>query len=109
MTDRIQIRRALLSVSDKTGLLEFAAGLHAHGVVLVSTGGTYRALVDVGLPAIEVSSVTEFPEIMDGRIKTLHPKIHGGILGRRDALPTTRPGDAAVARCRAAQRRFEAL
>ncbi len=84
VTDRIQIRRALLSVSDKTGLLEFAAGLHAHGVVLVSTGGTYRALVDVGLPAIEVSSVTEFPEIMDGRIKTLHPKIHGGILGRRD-------------------------
>tara|TARA_Y100000991_G_scaffold88265_1_gene66438 strand:- start:24 stop:1586 length:1563 start_codon:yes stop_codon:yes gene_type:complete len=82
--DSIQVRRALLSVSDKTNLLGFARGLHDLGVQLVSTGGTFRELHGAGLPAIEVSSVTEFPEIMDGRVKTLHPKIHGGILGRRD-------------------------
>ena len=82
--DSIQVRRALLSVSDKTNLLDFARGLHDLGVQLISTGGTFRALQDAGLPAIEVSSVTEFPEMMDGRVKTLHPKIHGGILGRRD-------------------------
>ena len=83
-TDSIQVRRALLSVSDKSNLLDFAQGLHDLGVQLVSTGGTFRALQDAGLPAVEVSSVTEFPEMMDGRVKTLHPKIHGGILGRRD-------------------------
>ena len=83
-TDSIQVRRALLSVSDKTNLSEFARGLHDLGVQLVSTGGTFRALQDEGIPATEVSSVTEFPEMMDGRVKTLHPKIHGGILGRRD-------------------------
>ena len=83
-TDSIQVRRALLSVSDKTNLIDFARGLYDLGVQLVSTGGTFRALQDAGLPAIEVSSVTEFPEMMDGRVKTLHPKIHGGILGRRD-------------------------
>ena len=83
-TDSIQVRRALLSVSDKTKLLGFARSLHDLGVQLISTGGTFRALQDAGLPAIEVSSVTEFPEIMDGRVKTLHPQIHGGILGRRD-------------------------
>jgi phosphoribosylaminoimidazolecarboxamide formyltransferase/IMP cyclohydrolase len=83
-TDSIQVRRALLSVSDKTNLLDFAQGLHDLGVQLVSTGGTFRALQDAGLSAVEVSSVTEFPEMMDGRVKTLHPKIHGGILGRRD-------------------------
>ncbi len=82
-TDSIQVRRALLSVSDKTNLIDFARGLHDLGVHLVSTGGTFRALRDAGLPAIKVSSVTKFPEMMDGRIKTLHPKIHGGILGRR--------------------------
>ena len=76
-TDSIQVRRALLSVSDKTNLIDFAQGLHDLGIQLVSTGGTFRALQDAGLPAIEVSSVTEFPEIMDGRVKTLHPKIHG--------------------------------
>ena len=83
-TDSIQVRRALLSVSDKTKLLGFARSLHDLGVQLVSTGGTFRELQGAGLPAIEVSSVTEFPEIMDGRVKTLHPQIHGGILGRRD-------------------------
>ena len=83
-TDSIQVRRALLSVSDKTNVLDFARGLYDLGIQLVSTGGTFRAFQDAGLPAIEVSSVTEFPEMMGGRVKTLHPKIHGGILGRRD-------------------------
>ena len=83
--DSIQVRRALLSVSDKTDLVEFALGLNELGIEMISTGGTYRALKKVGLPVSEVSSVTGLPEIMDGRVKTLHPKIHGGILGRRDA------------------------
>jgi phosphoribosylaminoimidazolecarboxamide formyltransferase/IMP cyclohydrolase len=76
-------RRALLSVSDKTGLLELAQALATHGVELLSTGGTYKALKTAGISAREVSDVTGFPEIMDGRVKTLHPKIHGGLLGRR--------------------------
>ena len=79
----MKIRRALLSVSDKTGLVEFARALAGLGVELLSTGGTQRLLKDAGIPAKEVSEVTGFPEIMDGRVKTLHPKIHGGILGRR--------------------------
>ncbi|MBL6749455.1 MAG: bifunctional phosphoribosylaminoimidazolecarboxamide formyltransferase/IMP cyclohydrolase [Nevskia sp.] len=79
----LQPRRALLSVSDKTGLLEFAAALAARGVELISTGGTYKALAGAGIAAREVAEVTGFPEIMGGRVKTLHPKIHGGILGRR--------------------------
>ena len=82
-TDSIHVRRALLSVSDKTNLVDFAEGLHDLGVQLVSTGGTFRTLQDAGLPAIEVSSVTECPEMMDGRVKTLHPKIYGGILNKR--------------------------
>ncbi|MCL1056635.1 bifunctional phosphoribosylaminoimidazolecarboxamide formyltransferase/IMP cyclohydrolase [Shewanella gelidimarina] len=77
------IRRALLSVSDKTGILEFAQALHAQGVELLSTGGTARLLADNGVPVIEVSDYTGHPEIMDGRVKTLHPKVHGGILARR--------------------------
>ena len=77
------IRRALLSVSDKTGILEFARALHERGVALLSTGGTARLLADAGLPVTEVSDYTGFPEMMDGRVKTLHPKVHGGILGRR--------------------------
>jgi phosphoribosylaminoimidazolecarboxamide formyltransferase/IMP cyclohydrolase len=75
--------RAILSVSDKTGLVDFARGLSARGVQLVSTGGTSKALADAGLPVTNVSEVTGFPEMMDGRVKTLHPKIHGGILARR--------------------------
>jgi phosphoribosylaminoimidazolecarboxamide formyltransferase/IMP cyclohydrolase len=75
--------RALLSVSDKTGLAEFAAGLHQRGFQLVSTGGTAKALADAGLPVTNVSDVTGFPEMMDGRVKTLHPLVHGGILARR--------------------------
>jgi phosphoribosylaminoimidazolecarboxamide formyltransferase/IMP cyclohydrolase len=77
------IRRALLSVSDKTGIVDFARALAARGVELLSTGGTARLLSDAGLAVTEVSAHTGFPEMMDGRVKTLHPKIHGGILGRR--------------------------
>ncbi|MEM9741729.1 MAG: bifunctional phosphoribosylaminoimidazolecarboxamide formyltransferase/IMP cyclohydrolase [Pseudomonadota bacterium] len=79
-----QIRRALLSVSDKTGLVAFASTLAECGVELLSTGGTYRALCEAGISVTDVPAHTGFPEIMDGRVKTLHPKIHGGILGRRD-------------------------
>ncbi len=75
--------RAILSVSDKAGLIDFARGLAARGVQLVSTGGTAKAIADAGLPVMNVSDVTGFPEMMDGRVKTLHPKIHGGILARR--------------------------
>jgi phosphoribosylaminoimidazolecarboxamide formyltransferase/IMP cyclohydrolase len=75
---------ALLSVSDKTGIVEFAQALHAAGVKLLSTGGTAKLLADKGLPVTEVSEVTGFPEMLDGRVKTLHPRIHGGLLARRD-------------------------
>ena len=75
--------RAILSVSDKTGLIPFVRGLAARGVQLVSTGGTSKAIADAGLPVTNVSEVTGFPEMMDGRVKTLHPRIHGGILARR--------------------------
>ena len=78
--DRIQIRRALISVSDKTGLLELAAALHEQGVALVSTGSTAKTIADAGIAVTEVSQVTGFPESLDGRVKTLHPKIHGGLL-----------------------------
>jgi len=81
-TDRLPVRRALLSVSDKAGLIDLARALAARGVELLSTGGTAQALRDAGLSVREVSDVTGFPEIMDGRVKTLHPKIHGGLLGR---------------------------
>ncbi|HHQ13437.1 MAG TPA: bifunctional phosphoribosylaminoimidazolecarboxamide formyltransferase/IMP cyclohydrolase [Chromatiales bacterium] len=78
------ISRALLSVSDKTGVIDFARVLAAQGVQLLSTGGTAAVLREAGLDVTDVSAVTGFPEIMDGRVKTLHPKIHGGLLGRRD-------------------------
>lgn len=77
------VRRALLSVSDKTGIVDFAKSLHQRGIEILSTGGTAKLLVDAFIPVKEVSQHTGFPEIMDGRVKTLHPKIHGGILGRR--------------------------
>ncbi|MFO1410662.1 MAG: bifunctional phosphoribosylaminoimidazolecarboxamide formyltransferase/IMP cyclohydrolase [Steroidobacteraceae bacterium] len=77
------IRRALLSVSDKTGLAELAAGLARHGIEILSTGGTAKLLANHGIAAREVAEHTGFPEIMDGRVKTLHPRIHGGLLGRR--------------------------
>ena len=85
MTDRLlPVRRALISVSDKTGIAEFAQALAARGIEILSTGGTYKLLVKEGVAAREVSDYTGFPEMMDGRVKTLHPRIHGGILGRRE-------------------------
>ena len=78
------VRRALISVSDKSGLIDFAKALSERGVALISTGGTAKAIRDAGLAVTDVSSITGFPEIMDGRVKTLHPKIHGGLLGLRD-------------------------
>jgi phosphoribosylaminoimidazolecarboxamide formyltransferase/IMP cyclohydrolase len=83
--DRVQIKRALLSVSDKTGLVEAARVLAELGVELVSTGGTRAAIAAAGLPVKDVSELTGFPEMMDGRVKTLHPIVHGGLLGVRDA------------------------
>ncbi|MFV0575746.1 MAG: bifunctional phosphoribosylaminoimidazolecarboxamide formyltransferase/IMP cyclohydrolase [Vibrio sp.] len=77
------IRRALISVSDKTGIVEFAQALTQRGVEILSTGGTYKLLQDNAITATEVSDYTGFPEMMDGRVKTLHPKVHGGVLGRR--------------------------
>ncbi|MGB5681883.1 MAG: bifunctional phosphoribosylaminoimidazolecarboxamide formyltransferase/IMP cyclohydrolase, partial [Polyangiales bacterium] len=86
-----QIKRALVSVSDKTGVVEFAKGLSEAGVEILSTGGTAKALREGGVRVIDVSEYTQSPEIMDGRVKTLHPRVHGGILMRdndedRDAL-----------------------
>src|SRR5437868_6692421 len=85
MSDLVPVRRALLSVSDKTGLAEFAKALHGEfGIKLISTGGTGKFLRELGLPVTDVADVTGFPEMMDGRVKTLHPKIHGGLLALRD-------------------------
>ncbi|WP_313085677.1 bifunctional phosphoribosylaminoimidazolecarboxamide formyltransferase/IMP cyclohydrolase [Pseudomonas sp.] len=83
-THRLPVRRALISVSDKTGVVDFARELAALGVEILSTGGTFKLLRENGIAAVEVADYTGFPEMMDGRVKTLHPKIHGGILGRRD-------------------------
>src|SRR6188472_48588 len=94
MSSKSPNMRAILSVSDKTGLSDFGKGLERLGVELVSTGGTAKALADAGLPVRNVSDVTGFPEMMDGRVKTLHPAIHAGILARR-----SRPDDLeAIAR-----------
>jgi phosphoribosylaminoimidazolecarboxamide formyltransferase/IMP cyclohydrolase len=84
MTSPRRISRALLSVSDKTGLIDFAKALAGHGIALVSTGGTAKALKDAGLQVQDVAELTGFPEMMDGRVKTLHPKVHGGLLAIRD-------------------------
>ena len=78
------VRRALISVSDKTGIVSFAKSLHNAGIEILSTGGTYKLLKAEQIPAIEIADYTGFPEMMDGRVKTLHPKVHGGILARRD-------------------------
>ena len=86
-----QVRRALISVSDKTGIAAFAASLAGRGIALVSTGGSAQALAEAGLPVTEVAAVTGVPEFLDGRVKTLHPAIHGGLLARRD-----RPEDLAA-------------
>ena len=80
----VTIRRALLSVSDKAGLVELGQALERRGVELVSTGGTAKALRDAGLTVKDISELTGFPEMMDGRVKTLHPKVHGGLLAVRD-------------------------
>ncbi len=82
MSTEHPVSRALISVSDKTGIVEFAAALHQRSVEILSTGGTHKLLVENDIPAIEISDYTGFPEMMDGRVKTLHPKVHGGILGR---------------------------
>src|SRR5436190_1515267 len=85
MSDLVPVRRALLSVSDKTGLLDFARALHHDfGIELISTGGTAKFLRENKLPVTDVSEITGFPEMMDGRVKTLHPKVHGGLLALRD-------------------------
>src|SRR5688500_7544429 len=84
MTELVAVRRALISLSDKTGLEALAAGLARHGVELVSTGGTAARLRELGHAVRDISDLTGFPEIMDGRVKTLHPKVHGGLLGVRD-------------------------
>lgn len=84
MSDNTPIRRALISVSDKEGIVALGKGLAEHGVELLSTGGTARMLREAGLSVVEVAEHTGFPEMLDGRVKTLHPKIHGGLLGRRD-------------------------
>ena len=84
MSDHIPIRRALLSVSDKTGLVDLGRALAERGVELLSTGGTARALRDAGLSVVDVAEITGFPEMMDGRVKTLHPMVHGGLLALRD-------------------------
>ena len=82
--------RALLSVSNKTGLIDFARGLAAFGWELISTGGTARALREAALPVTDVAAVTGFPEMLDGRVKTLHPKVHGALLARRDSAEHVR-------------------
>src|ERR1051325_3354453 len=88
-----RIERAVVSVSDKNGIVEFARGLVRLGIEIVSTGGTATMLRENNIPVRDVSDLTGFPEMMDGRVKTLHPKLHGGILARRD-----RPDDVAAAR-----------
>ena len=94
---RPEIERALISVSDKTGLVDFARALAARGVEILSTGGTAQALQDAGIAVKDVAEHTGFPEMMDGRLKTLHPKVHGGLLAVR--------GNAEHARAAAAARR----
>jgi phosphoribosylaminoimidazolecarboxamide formyltransferase / IMP cyclohydrolase len=82
--EHIPVRRALLSVSDKSGLVELARALSQRGVTLVSTGGTAKAIADAGIDVVPIDSVTSFPEMLEGRVKTLHPFVHGGILADRD-------------------------
>lgn len=84
MADKVVIKRALLSVSDKAGIIDFARALAAQGVDLVSTGGTAKLIAEAGIPVRDIADLTGFPEMMDGRVKTLHPKVHGGLLSVRD-------------------------
>ncbi|MEZ6164568.1 MAG: bifunctional phosphoribosylaminoimidazolecarboxamide formyltransferase/IMP cyclohydrolase [Phycisphaerales bacterium] len=80
----VKVTRALISVSDKTGIIDLARKLHELGAEIVSTGGTAKAILDAGIPVVSIDELTGFPEMMDGRVKTLHPKVHGGLLARRD-------------------------
>ena len=80
----IKVKRALISVSDKAGLIDFAKVLKKFGVTIISTGGTSKALKEAGIACMDISEVTGFPEMLDGRVKTLHPKIHGGLLALRE-------------------------
>ena len=91
-----RIQRALVSVSDKLGLADFARGLSAAGVEIYSTGGTRKHLESEGIPVRDVSEYTGFPEMMDGRLKTLHPKVHGGILCRHDNPDDMKPSTASL-------------
>ncbi len=91
MQDLITIRRALISVSDKTDLVPFARRLAEHGIQLLSTGNTARALEQAGIPVTSIDQFTGFPDMMGGRLKTLHPRVHGGLLALR-RQPRTRPG-----------------
>ncbi|HBN32549.1 MAG TPA: bifunctional phosphoribosylaminoimidazolecarboxamide formyltransferase/inosine monophosphate cyclohydrolase, partial [Rhodobacteraceae bacterium] len=84
MTDLVAVRRALLSVSDKTGLIALGQALADMGVEILSTGGSAKALREAGIAVKDVAEVTQFPEMMDGRVKTLHPAVHGGLLALRD-------------------------
>ena len=81
----VKIKTALISVSDKSGLEKIVRSLQEHEVKIVSTGGTAKAIADMGVDVMDVSSLTNFPEMMDGRLKTLHPNIHGGLLAKRDS------------------------
>ena len=83
-SDLVKVTRALISVSDKTGIIDLASKLNELGVEIVSTGGTAKAILDAGIPVVSIDELTGFPEMMDGRVKTLHPKVHGGLLARRD-------------------------
>ena len=83
--DQVRVKRALISIYDKSDLVQTAQALHDLGVELVSTGGTKAAIAKAGLPVKDVADLTGFPEMMDGRVKTLHPVVHGGLLGVRDA------------------------
>ena len=94
MADLRKITTALISVSDKTGIEEFAKNLMSLGIQIFSTGGTFKLLRENGVDAEEISTYTQFPEMMDGRVKTLHPRIHGGILGRRGADDEVAKDDA---------------
>ena len=82
----VSVRRALISVSDKSGIVEFCRELEQMGIAMLSTGGTFRLLGSNNIRVTDVSDYTGFPEIMDGRVKTLHPKVHGGLLGRPDLM-----------------------
>jgi phosphoribosylaminoimidazolecarboxamide formyltransferase/IMP cyclohydrolase len=81
---KVKIERALISVSDKTGIIELAKGLESFGVQIVSTGGTFKSLSEAGVKVIKIDELTGFPEMLDGRVKTLHPFVHGGILANRE-------------------------